>query len=183
LLEEELPGIEKSAAANVEPLHRIKALPDALRGRPMGTDAGSVSENQPRNARIPELAAPDAAVDAQYPALTPVQSDVHEEKNDPKVLGIVRLLDGRERLIVSIGESIMLVDEREIPPGGLLVNQAGPVAPIHSAEAEGSSTPVGKATLTGHPKAGDVHQTISKPSGSGLHTETRLRDNRKKSRR
>jgi hypothetical protein len=187
LLEEELPGIENATAASIEPLHSIENLPDALLGRSMGTASGSVSRIQLRNAENTESALPIAAVDEQKLALTPVQTDDHDQKNDPKVLGVVRLMDGRERLVVSLGESVMLVDEGEVLPEGSLVNRVGPTASTVSAEAEGSSMPAGKATLTDHPKAGGVHQTIGKPSGSppagGLQTEPRLRDNRKQSRR
>jgi hypothetical protein len=146
LLEDHLPGFEDSAAARTEPLQSIKSIPDAILGRPFGGVTGSVSENQ-TNKSPTTLSAPGSVTN-------------HEENTGRIVLGYVRLLDGRQRIVVSVGDSVMLVEE------AVAVQSNRPAS-------------AGNQTLSSHPQAGGAHQTLGEPSGSVLQSGTPIRDNQR----
>jgi hypothetical protein len=144
---EDLPGFESTAAARTEPLQSIKIIPDAILGRSLGGMSGSVSgihtDKSPKT-----LSAPESPV-------------IHEPKTGRIVLGYVRLLDGRQKTVVSSADSVTLVDDAADAPG---------VQPERPA-------PAAKGAVTSHPQTGGTHQTAGEPPGSGLQSGPRIRDN------
>jgi hypothetical protein len=161
LLEDQLPGFEAAAVARTEPPQSFKTIPDAILGRSRAEIAGSVSEihsHKNLNALLPP---PIALGNAQNPAMVPEPSAGHEQNTGPKVLGYVRMLDGRQWNVVSAGNSVMLVEE---------------AADARAVQSE-RPAPAGHEVVTSHPQTGGTHPTAGESSGSGLQSGPRIRDN------
>jgi len=104
---------------------------------------------------------------ASKPLLQAEQSPIHEQNLGTSVLGHVRLLDGRERTIVSVGDSVMLVEE---------------AVDERAFQTERPASTAQEAVAS-HPQTGGTHPTAGEPSGSGLQSGPRIRDNQGQSHR
>jgi hypothetical protein len=161
LLEDQLPGFEAAAVARTEPPQSFKTIPDAILGRSRAEIAGSVSEIHSYKNLNALLPPPIALGNAQNPAMVPEPSAGHEQNTGPKVLGYVRMLDGRQWNVVSAGNSVMLVEE---------------AADARAVQSE-RPAPAGHEVVTSHPQTGGTHPTAGESSGSGLQSGPRIRDN------
>ena len=178
---EELPGISEVAIGRIEPLSSISFAPEAILGTLSGAPARSVSEihlSDAENAGQDPSRAPQT-----QPSSAPNTPRVHarDARVHSEVLGVVRYLDGRTRTVVALNDELLLLEEGhsvpEISPGA-----SGDAEKVIFTSQGSTVTPAGQ-NLASHPEVEESHPNLEEPTGSGLQTQPRLRDNRKQTRR